>query len=88
MLEIAASGARARKASVNESSGAGWRADTVRTIMARSSSWDVNLTVAKRCFPLLPEVKIEWAQVWRARRPREELDFALFQKRLGVPAGV
>ena len=24
--------------------------------------------VAKRRFPLLPEVKIEWAQVWRARR--------------------
>ena len=34
------------------------------------------MTVANCRFPLLPEVKIEWAQVWRARRPREELDFA------------
>ena len=34
------------------------------------------------------EVKIEWAEVWRAWRPREELDVALLQKRLGAPAGV
>ena len=45
--------------------------------MARNSR---ELTVAKRRFPRLPLVKIEWAQVWRARRPREELDFAPPQK--------
>ena len=28
------------------------------------------------------------AEVWRTWRPCEELDFALFQKRLGSPAGV
>ena len=39
-------------------------------------------------FPTLARGKNEWAQVWRARRPREELDFALLQKRRGAPAGV
>ena len=40
--------------------------------MARKFLLGRELTVVKRCFPLLPKMKIELAQVWR-----EELDFAV-----------
>ena len=45
----------------------------------RKTQFELGLELAiRQCrSPLLPEVKIEWAQVWRARGPREELDFAL-----------
>ena len=47
------------------SAAAGSRANTARTIMARSSSLDVNWRFPSAVLSLLPEVKIEWAQVWR-----------------------
>ena len=38
--------------------------------------------------PTLATRENEWAQVWRTWRPCEQLDFALFQERLGSSAGV
>ena len=93
-LEMAASGAHARQASVNEPSGArlfsGFWVEIGQCARDHGEQFELRLELAlSQCrFPRLPQVKIEWAQVWRARRPREELDVALLQKRLGAPTGV
>ena len=91
---MAAFGAHARQASANEPCGArlfsGFWVKTGHGAHDHGAQLKLGreLALSQRRFPLLPEVKIEWAQVWRARRPRQELDFALLQKSLGAPAGV
>ena len=94
VLKMAAFGAHARQASANEPSGArlfsGFWIESGHGAHDHGAQFELGLELAlSRCrFPLLPEVEIEWAQVWRARRPCQELDFALLQKSLGAPAGV
>ena len=91
---MAAFGAHARQASVNEPSDAclfsGFWVEIGHSAHDHGARFELGreLTAAKRRFSRLSQVKIEWAEVWRARRPREELDVALLQKRLGAPAGV
>ena len=91
---MAASGAHARQASVNEPNCVllfrGFCVELGHCAHDHCAQLELGLDLAlSQCrFPLLPEVKVQWARVWRARRPREELDFALLQKRLGAPAGV
>ena len=83
VLKMAAFGAHARQASADEPGGArlfsGFWIETGHGAHDHGAQFELGLelSVSKCRFPLLPEVKIEWAQVWRARRPREELDFAL-----------
>ena len=47
----------------------------------------LELALSQCRFPRLPQVEIVWSEVWRARKPREELDVALLQKRLGARDG-
>ena len=82
----------ARQASVNERSGAvQWLLGRELTLCAQS--WRAVQTgtgtgALPVPFPSLARGEIEWAEVWRAWRPREELDVALLQKRIGAPDGV
>ena len=91
---MAAFGAHARQASVNEPSGArlfsGFWVEIGQCAHDHGAQFELRLELAlSQCrFPRLPQVKIEWAEVLRAWRPREELDVALLRKRLGAPAGV
>ena len=81
VLKVAAFGAHARQASANEPSGArlfsGFWIESGHGAHDHGAQFELGLelSVSKRRFPLLPEVKIEWAQVWRARRPMSGAGF-------------
>ena len=82
VLEMAAFDAHARQASADEPSGArlftGFWVESWHCAHDHAAQFELGreLALSQRRFPLLPEVTIEWARVWRAWRPR------------GAPAGV
>ena len=78
VLDKAATGAHARQAPVNEPSGASFvsgdwvEIDHCAHDHGGQFELGRELRVSRRRFSRLPQVKIEWALVWRALRPREE----------------
>ena len=76
VLKMAALGANARQVSADEPSGARlFSCDWVEGHCAHDHraqfELGLKLALSQRRFPLLPEVKIEWAQVWRAQQQHE-----------------
>ena len=80
VLDQAATGEHARQAPMNEPSGASFvsgdwvEIDHCAHDHGGQFELGRELTVARRRVPRLPQVKIERALFWRARRPREELE--------------